>query len=124
MTRILAVLALLAPGAALAAGVPSGQPMALWEVLFERVGEESQMVLRFLAPGIAENYDEGASFDDLDWLCAAHGAAIAGTPYARADSVVVTVMDRPVRRGATDPDAVQFFGLYRMDGEACVPQEF
>lgn len=121
--RALAI-ALLLPGAALAQGVPSGQPVALWEVLFERVGDSSQMVMRFLAPGIGEAYDRAAAEGDLDWLCDAHGAAIAATPYARADSIVVTLMDRPVRRGSTDTEAVQFFGVYALDGATCVAEPF
>lgn len=115
---------LLLPGAAAAQGVPSGQAVALWEVLFERAGGGSQMVLRFIAPGIAEGYAEDAALEDLDWLCRAHAPPVAATPYARADSVVVTLMDRPVARGATDADAVQFFGVYTLDGADCVAEVF
>ncbi|MBM2577294.1 hypothetical protein JQC91_13375 [Jannaschia sp. Os4] len=128
MTRtlapVLALAAALAPAAAAAQGAPSGQAMALWQVLFERVGSESQMVLRFLAPGIAEGYGQEAALDDLDWLCDAHAVPLAATPYARADSVVVTLMDRPVPRGTTDSEATQFFGLYGIDAGACAPQEY
>lgn len=122
MRVALAALLLAAP--AHAEGVPSGTPAALWQVLFEQVGGETQMVLRFLAPGIAEGYPEGAEAADLDWLCAAHAPAVAATPYARADSVVVTLLDRPLRRGVTDPDAVQFFGAYRLADGACVAEMF
>lgn len=127
MLRLAALLALSA-GPVAAEGPPSGQALVLWEVVWERVeGAGTQAVLRFIAPGIAReggNVDTEAALADLDWLCATHGVPIAALPSARSDTVVVTLMDRPVPRGATDPVATQYFGIYIVEGGDCLPQEY
>ena len=113
---------------AAADGVPSGQALVLWEVVWERVqGAGTQAVLRFIAPGIAReggSVDAVAAMADLDWLCRTHGVTVASLPAARSDIVVVTMMDRPVPRGATDPQATQYFGVYSVEGGDCLPQNF
>ncbi|MEM7487712.1 MAG: DUF6497 family protein [Pseudomonadota bacterium] len=125
MIRWAALLCLLT-GAASAEGVPSGQAIVLWQVLWERVeGQGTQAVMRFIAPGIARDggtvgFD--AATTDMDWLCESHGLAIADLPTARSDSVVITLMDRPVPRGVTDPDATQFFGTYLIENGECSPE--
>ncbi|MEM7642768.1 MAG: DUF6497 family protein [Pseudomonadota bacterium] len=110
-----------------AEGVPSGQPIVLWQVLWERVeGQGTQAVLRFIAPEIAR---EGGSVGfeaanaDMDWLCATHGLALSDLPTAQSDSVVITLMDRPVPRGTSDPQATQFFGTYLVEGGECLPED-
>jgi hypothetical protein len=116
----------LAAGPAAAQGVPSGQALALWEVRWERVEgardqSSAQMVLRFIAPGIGA--PDAPGFDtlsaDMDWLCQTHALPLAGLTYARADVILVNLLDRPVPRGVTDPEAVQFFGLYEIVDGAC-----
>lgn len=98
--------------------------MVLWQVLWERIeGAETQAVFRFIAPGLGGVAPEIATAD-LDWLCETHAAPVAGLTYARSDTVVLTLMDRPVPRGETDPEAVQFFGAYRIEDGACLPEEF
>ncbi len=109
-------------------GPPSGQPIVLWEIVWERVeGSGAQAVLRFIAPGIARdggNVTAEQALADLDWLCATHGIPVAALPSARADRVVVTLMDRPVPRGTTDAAATQFFGLYSMKNGECSPEDY
>ncbi|MEM8850980.1 MAG: DUF6497 family protein [Pseudomonadota bacterium] len=127
MRAVWVVLALAAAPAE-AETVPSGQPIVLWQVLWERVeGQGTQAVLRFIAPQIAR---EGGAvgFDaaqgDMDWLCATHGLAVSDLPTAQSDSVVITLMDRPVPRGASDPQVTQFFGTYDVKGGECLPEEY
>lgn len=122
------VLAGLAAAPADADALPSGQPIVLWEIVWERVaGAETQAVLRFIAPGIAREggtVDAAAAALDMEWLCRTHGVPVASLPAASSDSVVVTMMDRPVPRGATDPAATQYFGAYRIEGGDCLPQDY
>ncbi|MEO0861097.1 MAG: DUF6497 family protein [Pseudomonadota bacterium] len=112
----------------MAEGPPSGQPIVLWQVLWERVeGQGTQAILRFIAPEVARDggsVDYDAAQTDMDWLCASHGLPVASLPSARSDSVVITLMDRPVPRGATDPEATQFFGVYALKNGMCVAEEF
>lgn len=125
---VVAAVAALATGAAAQDALPSGQALVLWEVVWERVeGAGTQAVFRFIAPGIARDggtVDADAAFADLDWLCATHAVPVATLPAARADTVVVTLMDRPVARGATNPDATQYFGVYTVKSGKCSPEDF
>ncbi|CTQ51332.1 hypothetical protein JDO7802_03371 [Jannaschia donghaensis] len=108
--------------------LPSGQPLVLWEVVWERVeGAGTQAVFRFIAPQIARDggtVDADAAFTDLDWLCTTHAIPVARLPAARADTVVVTLMDRPVARGTTDAAATQYFGVYTIENGECSPSDF
>ncbi|MCK0167286.1 DUF6497 family protein [Jannaschia sp. S6380] len=96
--------------------------------MWERVGDGgAQAVLRFIAPQIARDggtVDPDAALADLDWLCRTHGLPIAALPAARSDKLVVTLMDRPVPRGTTDPEATQYFGLYAIEEGECRPIDF
>lgn len=100
----------------------------LWEIVWERVeGSGAQAVLRFIAPDIAReggSVGADAALADLDWLCRTHGVPVAALPAARSDKLVITIMDRPVPRGTTDPAATQYFGLYTVEDGACVPVDF
>ena len=122
-----AALALVPAGPAGAQGVPSGQSLVLWEALWERVEGDAapQAVLRFLAPGIAPGGGVApeAALADLAWLCETHGLPMAALPYAPTGTVVITLMDRPVPRGTTDPEATQYFGLFALEDGACVPAD-
>ncbi|MFO6462863.1 DUF6497 family protein [Jannaschia sp. KMU-145] len=124
---ILATLVLAAPAAAQDT-IPSGQAVVLWQVLWERVdGQGTQAILRFIAPGVARDggtVDFEAAQADMDWLCATHAVPIAALPHARTESVLVNLMDRPVPRGATDPEAQQFFTVYTIENGACSPEAF
>ena len=109
--------------------MPSGQALVLWQVLWERVeGQGTQAVLRFIAPRVdpaaPDTVDEATAQADLDWLCETHALPLVALPYARSDSVVVTLMDRPVPRGTADPEATQYFATYRVEDGACIPEMF
>ncbi len=105
-------------------GLPSGQSAVLWQVLWERVdGQGTQAILRFIAPETAA-LDFEAAQRDMDWLCDTHAVPVAGLALARSDSVVVTLMDRPVARGASDSAATQFFSVYTIEADQCVPEAF
>ncbi|TFL16699.1 acetolactate synthase [Jannaschia formosa] len=107
--------------------MPSGQPLVLWQVLWERVeGQGTQAVLRFIAPGIAPGGGVGidAAQADMDRLCQTHGVPVAALGYARSDTVVLDLMDRPVPRGETDREATRYVSVYSILDGACVPENF
>ncbi|UWQ16116.1 DUF6497 family protein [Jannaschia sp. M317] len=115
-------------GPALAQGVPSGQAVVLWQVLWERIdGQGTQAILRFIAPEVAR---DGGSVDfetaqtDMNWLCETHGLPVAGLAYARSDEIVITLMDRAVPRGATDPEATRYFAVYRVADGRCAAVDY
>lgn len=126
--RWLATLLLACADGAAADTIPSGQPIVLWEIVWERVeGSGTQAVMRFIAPQIARDggtVDAAAAMSDMDWLCATHGLPAAALPAARSDSIVITLMDRPVARGAVDPDATQYFGIFAIVDGKCSPEDY
>ncbi len=108
---------------AAAIDVPSGQPVELWEVLVDMVEAETWLRFRFLAPQIARD-GGGISFaqaeDDLAFLC--NDVAL---PYMRdytldGDVIVISLLDRTVDFGASDPDATQFIDVFRPENGSCI----
>lgn len=123
MKRLLPLILTLAPLQALALEVPSGQKVALQEVLVEDIGGETWVRFRFLAPDIARkgggvSYEQAAP--DMAHLCAE-----LALPYLReyaleGQMIVISLADRATQFGVPDPEATQFFEAYRPDGEACI----
>ena len=107
------------------AEVPSGFPTVLWEIRWERLPDTDriQMILRALAPGLEDRGFESAQ-GDMDYLCATYGAPLARLEHARAEEIVVNLADQPVARGTTNPDAIQFFALYQVEGGRCISEDF
>ena len=61
---------------------------------------------------------------DFLWVCEALALpALAANGWETAE-VAVSLADREVPFGATDPDSVQFFEGFRVEAGACVPQAF
>lgn len=113
-------------GPVAADGLPSGTPIVMWEIVWERVaGTGTQAVLRFIEPAIARDggtVDAEAAALDMDWLCATHGLPVAALPTARSGTLVINLMDRAVPRGVTDPQATQYFGIYAIVDGKCSPE--
>lgn len=123
MLRLAVLLTALAAPVA-AQTVPSGQPFALWQIGWERVpgSDGLQLVIRALAPELSSRGYEAVQ-GDMDWICETHGTAIAQLPYGAAAQIVINLADRPVRRGVTDPEATQFYGIYRLENGSCIWEE-
>lgn len=134
--RFCAILAVALASGASAAGaqevpaappaLPSGQEVVPLDMALERQGDgQVWLVLRYLAPRIAREtgdlgYDDVIA--DLDALCAGPGLTAAAQAEATGpapDQIVVTLMDRPVPWGATDPRATLFIEAYSPGPEGC-----
>ena len=103
--------------------VPSGQMLELFEVLVDRVGSEDWVRFRFLAPQIA--CDTGSlSFDaaqaDFEVLCQQFAVPYLAEHGLSPDFIAVSLLDRPVPFGASDPDATQFVEVFRLRENICV----
>ncbi|MGC3936251.1 DUF6497 family protein [Roseobacter sp. EG26] len=103
--------------------VPSGQPVELYEVLIDEVGTETWLRFRFLAPEIAR--DTGSiSFaqaeSDLEHLCVEVALPYLTEFDLRPQIVAVTLLDRPVEFGQSDPKATQFIDVFRVSSGSCV----
>ena len=107
--------------------LPSGQSVTLSEVLIDRVADEDWLRFRFVAPAIARTngtvgYADAAA--DFAVLCADLARPYMAEQGLSAQVVVISLMDRPVPFGQSDPDATQFFEAYRIEDDACVWQAF
>lgn len=118
----------LAPVAGWAEGattLPSGLDAAPFDQIVEQqAGGETWLILRFLSPRIGLDagklgYEDVAG--DLDLLCETHGLG-AAKQVGEIDQLVITLMDRPVARGDSDPEATMFMGAYVPTEGGCVWQ--
>ncbi len=107
--------------------VPSGQPVSLSEVLLDAVGAESWVRFRFIAPEIAKDVGTvsyAKAEDDFQALCDGFALTYMTDFELTADVVVISLMDRPVPFGTSDPDATQFFEAFRPGADGCVWEAF
>ena len=110
-----------------ASNLPSGQVVELYEVLVDEVTTERWVRFRFLAPEIAR--DTGVlRFSDVE-PDLAHLCDTVALPYLAefdlgGQGVVISLSDRKVDFGQTDPDATQFIDAFRVDAGACIWEGF
>ncbi|MEX0370901.1 MAG: DUF6497 family protein [Tateyamaria sp.] len=103
--------------------MPSGQSVDLNEVLIDRVGNESWLRFRFIAPDITRNGDGLTHADaeaDFQVLCDDVALPYMSDFELQAEVVVISLMDRAVPFGTADPDATQFFEAFRVQDGTCV----
>jgi hypothetical protein len=122
--RSLALAIVFSVAAGQAAAVPSGQPLALWQIAWERMQDAQglQLVIRAIAPEVGELGFEAAQAD-MDWICMTHGLTLSGLPHGAAAQVVVNLMDTPIPRGTSNPDVAQFFSVYKLADGACILED-
>lgn len=107
--------------------VPSGQKVALQEVLLDEAPGALWARFRFLAPAIARDggtVDYGQAGADMDHLCAALALDYLKQHGISPARVVISLSDRAVEFGAPAPDATQFFEAYRPEDGVCIWEEF
>lgn len=121
--RLAALLAVAYSGPLAGQAVPSGQPVEVYEVLTDTVGAESWVRFRFLAPEISRS---GGSISfaeaeqDLEHLCVEVALPYLAEYDLTADVVAVTLLDRPLAFGVSDPEATQFIDIFRVSSGTCV----
>jgi hypothetical protein len=107
-----------APVAAQTIVTPSGQSVTLFDVVIEP--DTNLARFRFLAPQIGDGVGFDVVQDDFPWLCANVALpALAANDWAPGQ-IIVSLSDREIALGASDPDAVQFFEGFRIDGDTCI----
>ena len=94
--------------------VPSGQILTLHEI----VREEATMRWRFLAPGVRALSIETV-LEDMQAIC--DGFVVPRLePGEESREIVVSLMDRIVPFGESDPEARQHFEAYRVQDGLCM----
>lgn len=107
--------------------VPSGQPVELSEVLVDNSPGETWVRFRFLAPRIARDggdvtYD--VATQDMEHICRSLVLPYLKTYELSPARVVISLSDRDVPFGSSDPQATQFFEAYRPEEANCIWEEF
>lgn len=99
--------------------LPSGLSVSLMETRYDEMGAETWLRFRFLAPAVGS-----VSFADVE-ADMAHLCETTAVPYVSdngvsADRVVISLSDRPLAFGTTDPEATQFFETFRVEQGRCI----
>jgi hypothetical protein len=120
----MAALLIATPAAAEDITLPSGLGVTLVETIRDAAGPAGLTDrFRFLAPWLAEiDYEDVVP--DLDWLCASVALPRVVTSVPPPTQIVISLADRRVAFGASDPDALQFFESYGIEDATCVPEFF
>ena len=110
-----------------AAEVPSGQPIALHEVLVDAQGEATWLRFRFLAPQITRGEGQVTYADaepDIIYLCNTVALPYMAEFELAAQVIVISLSDRETEFGQPDPDATQFFEAFRIKDGICIWEDF
>ncbi len=128
-----AALALLCATPALAEGagviaLPSGREVAFHDVIWSEPGPAGLTLrFRFLEPDLAralEALDYDTLEADMAYLCEAYALERIANTGPQPNQVVISVSNRPVDFGDTDPDAVQVFEAYTPGADGCIWEGF
>lgn len=130
MLRLAIATAVLSAGHGHAGGeripLPSGLEVAFIEVVGDDPGYGYGYAyqFRFVAADLNPAQDYLTTEADLAHLCLSYALPRVADADPPARSIVISLADREVPFGASDPDAVQFFGAYTPEGSECVWQAF
>ncbi len=105
------------PAAAQDFTTPSGLGVSIAEVM----ADDGTVRLRLLAPHLGQ---AGAAYDDISrdfvWICETQVIPALAENGLAPRNIVISIADRPVPFGETDPGAVQFFEGFTVSGDTCV----
>lgn len=107
--------------------LPSGQDVELTEILHDDAPGALWLRFRFVAPAISRSggtLAPGQAFADMDTLCQALAPHYAAENDLEPERVVISLSDRVVPFGTSDPDATQFFELFSLRDGRCIWEEF
>ena len=112
------------PGDATLIPVPSGQPVALQDVIWNVPGPDGLAVrFRFVAPQIARDsgtisYETAA--EDIFHLCQTYALPRLSEFGPQPTQIIISFSDQPVPFGETAPEATQFFEAFTFQHGACI----
>lgn len=107
--------------------VPSGQPVMLQDILQDETPGALWMRFRFLAPlitpqetGVAQDQ----SFEDMAFLCDRFAIPYLEKYALSAERIVISFADQAVEFGVANPQATQFFEIFRPENDRCIWEAF
>ncbi|NEX45608.1 acetolactate synthase [Rhodobacter sp. ETT8] len=108
--------------------VPSGQPVALQDVIWNVPGPEGLAVrFRFVAPQIAREggtipYEVAA--EDILHLCQTYALPRLAEFGPQPTQIIISMSDQPVPFGESAPQATQFFEAFTPQDDLCIWEIF
>ena len=104
--------------------VPSGRDVRLIDVITNAPGNEGAAArFRFLAPGLTEA-DLAASEEDMQALCDSYALPRIDGMVPEPQQIIISLAAEAVPFGQPAPEVVQFFEIYRVDGQSCQWEPF
>lgn len=108
------------PGTTIA--LPSGGRAEWLDVVSDTAGVEGATArFRFIDQNLKAGEDRG---EDMQKLCDTFALERVAGMVPAPRQIVITLADRPVPFGQTDPEAVQLFEAYRLENAACIWEMF
>ncbi|MCI2400763.1 DUF6497 family protein [Aliiroseovarius subalbicans] len=108
--------------------VPSGQDVTFQDAIWGEPGATGLAVrFRFVAPRIARTVGDIEFLqaeEDMVHLCETFALPRVASTGPRPAQIIISLSDRVIEFGLSDPEATQFFEAYRPDGESCVWEGF
>ena len=113
-------------GAAIA--VPSGQGVTLLDIIWNSIGPDGPAPrFRFVAPAIAKlggSVGYEVTEPDLVALCQSYVVGKLAEKGVAAPLVLVSIADRAVEFGVSEPEATQYFETFSINGSTCSREIF
>ena len=105
--------------------LPSGLEALLLEGFVEIQPDGARWArFRYVMPGLAA----GAAYDsvqmDFVTLCDAQALPLLASEGEDVSQVVVSLMDKPLEFGQSDPGTIQFFEMFTIRDNRCIWEEF
>jgi len=119
----------LVPGFAPAAGpgvtLPSGLEAGLMEGFVEVQPDGDRWArFRYVMPALAEAADFDLVQKDFVVLCEAQALPMLSDAGEQVSQVIVSLMDKPLEFGQSDPGTVQYFETFAIRDGRCTWEEF
>ncbi|KPP88674.1 MAG: hypothetical protein HLUCCO07_11620 [Rhodobacteraceae bacterium HLUCCO07] len=108
--------------------LPSGLDAGLHEMFLD-IKPDGQMTyarFRFVAPEVAgeDAPDFEARVRDLEFLCNTFALPRVEATPEPVDRIVISLADRAIPFGQSDPDVTQFFEVFSIRDDICIWEEF
>ena len=108
--------------------LPSGLRPALQEVLVDETGGETWLRFRFVSgqldPAVSGGLDFAAIEEDFALICRDLALPYAAKHALAARKIIISVSDRAVEYGKTDPAATQYFEQFGVENGDCIWEGF
>lgn len=123
MRLMLTLLAAATTAQAQSLTAPSGLTIEVGEV---RLEEDTGFArFRFIAETLGQTGAEFADVQpDFQWLCETLAVPALAANDFTPDQVIISLGDRLVPFGSSDPDATQYIAGFTTDGESCTEELF